>query len=93
MAAHKLSLMQQFYGFPPENVTCLFMGNEEGMAKFFEESESVIYRNVLYPDVTLLLKAVNGNLPTIVFLEDGAVVHEYGFRNMNEAEIKAFMDM
>ena len=93
MAAHKLSLMQQFYGFPPENVTCLFMGNEEGMAKFYEESESVLYRNVLFPDVTLLLKAVNGNLPTIVFLEDGAVVHEYGFRNMNEAEIKAFMDM
>ena len=92
MAAHKLSLMQQFYGFPPENVTCLFMGNEEGMAKFCEESESVLYRNVLYPDVTLLLKAVNGNLPTIVFLEDGAVVHEYGFRNMNEAEIKSFMD-
>ena len=93
MAAHKLSLMQQFYGFPPENVTCLFMGNEEGMAKFYEESESVLYRNVLFPDVTLLLKAVNGNLPTIVFLEDGAVVHEYGFRNMNEAEIKAFMVM
>lgn len=93
MAARKLSLMQQFYGFPPENVTCLFMGNEEGMAKFYEESESVLYRNVLFPDVTLLLKAVNGNLPTIVFLEDGAVVHEYGFRNMNEAEIKAFMDM
>ena len=92
MAAHKLSLMQQFYGFPPENVTCLFIGNEEGMAKFYEESESVLYRNVLYPDVTLLLKAVNGNLPTIIFLEDGAVVHEYGFRNMNEAEIKSFMD-
>ena len=92
MAAHKLSLMQQFYGFPPENVTYLFMGNEEGIAKFYEESESVLYRNVLFPDVTLLLKAVNGNLPTIVFLEDGAVVHEYGFRNMNEAEIKSFMD-
>ena len=92
MAAHKLSLMQQFYGFPPENVTCLFIGNEEGMAKFYEESESVLYRNVLYPDVTLLLKAVNGNLPTIIFLEDGAVVHEYGFRNMNESEIKSFMD-
>ena len=93
MAAHKLSLMQQFYGFPPEKVTCLFMGNEEGMAKFYKASESVLYRNVLYPDVTRLLKAVNGNLPTIVFLEDGKVIHEYGFRNMNEEEIKSFMAM
>lgn len=93
MAAHKLLLMQQFYSFPPEKVTCLFMGNEEGMAKFYEAAESVLYRNVLYPDVTRLLKAVNGNLPTIVFLEDGKVIHEYGFRNINEEEIKSFMAM
>lgn len=93
MAARKLSLMQQFYDFPPENVTYLFVGNEVGVAKFYEASESVLYRNVLYPDVTRLLKAVNGNLPTIVFLKDGKVVHEYGFRNMNEEEIKSFMAM
>lgn len=90
MAAHKLSLMQQFYGFPKENITYLFMGNKEDVEKFYEQSESVQYRDVLYPDVRML-KAVNGNLPVIVFLEDGRVVHEYGFRNMDEAEIKAFM--
>jgi thiol-disulfide isomerase/thioredoxin len=91
MAAHKLSLMQQFYGFPKENITYLFMGTEEGIAGFYEQSESAHYRDVLYPDVARLLKVVNGNLPVIVFLEDGEVVHEYGFRNMDEAEIKAFM--
>lgn len=91
LAAHKFSLMQHFYGFPKEKITYLFMGNEEGIAKFYEQSESARYRDVLYPDVVRFLKAVNGNLPTIVFLENGAVVHEYGFRNMNEAEIKAFM--
>ena len=91
MAAHKLSLMQQFYGFPKENITYLFMGNEEGVASFYEQSESAWYRDMLYPDVARMLKAINGNFPVIVFLEDGEVVHEYGFRNMNEAEIKAFM--
>lgn len=91
MAAQKLSLMQQFYGFPKENITYLFMGNEEDIAKFYEESGSAQYRDLLYPDVARLLKAVNGNFPVIVFLEDGEVVHEYGFRNMNEAEIQAFM--
>ncbi len=91
MGAHKLSLMQQFYGFPKENITYFFMGNEESIAQFYEESGSAQYRDVLYPDVARLLKAVNGNLPVIVFLEDGKVVHEYGFRNMNEAEIKAYM--
>ena len=91
LAAHKLSLMQQFYDFPKESITYLFMGNEESIAKFYEESGSAQYRNVLYPDVVRLLKAINGNFPVIVFLEDGEVVHEYGFRNMNEAEIQAFM--
>ena len=92
MAARKLSLMQQFYGFQKENITYLFMGNEESIAKFYEESGSAQYRDLLYPDVARLLKAINGNFPVVVFLEDGAVVHEYGFRNMNEAEIKTFMD-
>ena len=91
MAAHKLSLMQQFYGFPEDDITYLFIGNEEGIAKFYEQSESAQYWDVLYPDVARLLKAVNGNLPVIVFLEDGSVVYEYGFRNMDEAEIMAFM--
>jgi thiol-disulfide isomerase/thioredoxin len=91
LAAHKLSLMQQFYDFPKENITYLFMGNEESIAKFYEESGSAQYRDLLYHDVARLLKAVNGNFPVIVFLEDGEVVHEYGFRNMNEAEIQAFM--
>ena len=85
LAARKLSLMQQFYGFLEENITCLFMGNEEGIATFYKESGSTRYRSVLYPDVTRMLKAVNGNLPVVVFLEDGEVVYEYGFRNMNEA--------
>ena len=91
MAAHKLSLMQQFYGFPKENITYLFMGNEEGITRFYEQSESVHYRDVLYPNVAQMLKAVNGNLPVVVFLENGAVAYEYGFRNMNEVEIKAFV--
>lgn len=91
MAARKLSLMQQFYGFPKENITYLFMGNEESIDGFYEQSESTRYRDVLYPDVARLLKAINGNFPVIVFLEDGEVVFEYGFRNMNEDEIKTFM--
>lgn len=91
MAARKLSLMQQFYGFPKENITYLFMGNEESIAKFYEESGSAQYRDMLYPDVARMLKVINGNFPVVVLLEDGEIVHEYGFRNMNEAEIKAYM--
>ena len=91
MAAQKLSLMQQFYGFPPENIFFVFMGTEKGVAEFYEKSESVAYSYLLYDDVVKLLKISNGNFPTIVFMDNGEVVHEYGFRNMREEEIKAFL--
>ena len=90
MAAHKLSLMQQFYGFPADRVTYVFVGNEAGIANFYAQSESAAYRNVLYGDVVKLLKIINGNFPTIVFLDEGQMVAEYGYRNMREEEIKAF---
>ncbi len=89
-AARKLSLMQQFHGFPPERITYLFMGNEEGVAGFYEQSESARYRDLLYPDVSRLVKVVNGNFPVVVLMEDGIVIREYGFRNMKEEEIKSF---
>lgn len=91
-AARKLSLMQQFHGFPPERITYVFMGNGESVAKFYELSESEHYRDVLYEDVSLLLHAVDGNLPTIVFMENGEVVKECGLRDMHEDEVKAFFD-
>jgi hypothetical protein len=83
--------MQQFNDFPADNVTYVFMGSEGGIDHFYEKSESVRYRNVLYPEVTRMLQAINGEFPTIVFMDNGVVTHVYGLRNMKEDEIKAFM--
>lgn len=90
-AARKLSLMQQFHGFPRERVTYLFMGDEAEVSRFYELSESDRYREVIYPDARML-KAVKGNLPKIVFMENGEVVKECGLRDMQEDEIKAFFE-
>ena len=92
MAAQKLSLMQKFYGYPAENITYVFMGSEEGIDRFYEQSESARYRNVLFEDVRNLLKITNGNFPLIVLLNNGEVIYEYGFRNMKEEEICGFFE-
>lgn len=91
-AARKLSLMQQFHGFPPERITYVFMGGEAEVSSFYELSESEHYREVIYPD-SRMLKAVSGNLPTIVLMENGEVVKECGLRDMQEDEIKAFFEL
>ena len=90
LSAHKLSLMQQYYGFPAERITYVFIGSEEGIVKFYEKSESACYRNVIYPDVVKMLRIIDGSFPVVVFMENGQVIHEYGSRNMREDEVKAF---
>lgn len=90
LAAQKLSLMQQFYGFPEENVVYVFMGSEDGVEAFYEESGSAPYRHVVYEDARRLIDLNNGRFPLIVMMDHGAIVHEYGLRNMKEEEIKAF---
>lgn len=88
--AHKLSLMQAYYGFPEQDICYIFMGNEEGVEQFFEESESTRYQYVIYDDLKRLLMINNGVFPLVVLLQDGEPVHEYGLRNMKEEEIKIF---
>ena len=92
MAARKLSLMPRFYGFPAKNITCVFVGTSLGVARFYKEVGSPAYRYILCDDIVKVLEIIDGNVPVIVFMENGEVVHEYGFRNMREDEIKAFFE-
>ena len=92
MTAQKLSLMQRFYGFPENDVLYIFMGTEEGVENFYQESESTKYQYIIYGDVVNLLKITNGVFPVLILMEDGTVAREYGFRNMREDEIKAFFE-
>lgn len=91
MSAHKLSLMQQFNGFPHENIFYVFMGSEDGVARFYDVSQSSQYQSVIFDDVVGLVKITQGVFPVILLLENGEVVHEYEFRSMNEKEIGRFM--
>ena len=90
-SAHKLSLMQRFYGFSAENIVYVFMGSEEGKTRFYELSQSRKYQDVIYEDAVNLLRINNGVFPVILLLEDGEVVGEYEFRSMQEDEIREFM--
>lgn len=92
MSAQKLSLMQHFYGFPEKQILYIFMGTEEGVQSFFQESQSTTYPYIIYEDVVGLLKINNGMFPIVVLLDDGEIVSEYGFRNMKEEEMKAFFE-
>ena len=90
MTARKLSLMQQFYDFPEEDILYVFMGTEEGVQNFYQESESTTYPYIIYEDVKNLLKINNGVFPIVILMDKGEVIREYGFRDLKEEEVKAF---
>lgn len=90
MTAQKLDLMRAFHGFPKEDILFVFMGSEEGVRNFYQESELIEYPYIIYEDVVNLLKINNGVFPIVVLMDNGEIVGEYGFRNMKEEEVKAF---
>ena len=90
LAARKLSVMQHHLGFPGQDVVYVFMGSGEEVPSFFTESESAAYSYVIYEDVRRLLSIVKGRFPAIVLLEEGEVVHVYGYSDMDEREINKF---
>lgn len=92
MTAQKLDLMRKFYGFPEEDILYVFMGSEEGVRNFFQESESTKYPYIIYEDVINLLKINNGVFPIVILMDNGKILDEFGFRNMKEAEVKAFFE-
>lgn len=92
MTAQKIDLMRQFYGFPEDDILYVFLGSEEGVLKFYQESESTQYPYIIYEDVKNLLEITNGVFPTVIFMDNGEIIHEYGFRDMKEAEVKAFFE-
>mgnify|MGYP002853487800 CR=1 FL=1 len=91
LAARKITLMQQYYGSNPDNLTYIFlMGDEESVNNFFEKSESERYRHIIYPDFKQLLACIDGEFPTIAFLDNGKLVYQCGLRDMHEDKVKAF---
>ena len=74
-----------------ENVIeALRQEDDKSVDLFFNKSESTRYPYIIYPDPSKLLACVDGDFPTIAFLEDGTLVYQTGFRDMHEDEIKEF---
>lgn len=90
MASHKLSIMQEYYDFPGENVYNYFWGTEEGVEAFYQLSESHRYQHIII-DPKTMIDITMGRMPTIVFLNNGEIELQYGYRNMEEKPIKKFM--
>ncbi len=90
MTAKKLSLMQSYYGFPEEDVVFVFMGTEDDVKRFYEESESIYYQYVIYDNLKRLFMINNGSFPLLVMMNNGVPVQVCGFRNMKEEDLKKF---
>lgn len=91
MSSQKLGIMQEHYDFPEDDVLNVFWGTETGVEEFYRESEAHRYRHIIV-DAKTMIETTNGLMPSLVFLNNGEVKLQYGYRNMEEREIKNFMN-
>lgn len=87
LSAQKLSVMQKETGFESGDICFVFMGTTDGVKSFFAETGLEAYPFVIFQNVIQLLKITNGAFPVLVFCNDGEILYEYGFRDMNERKI------
>lgn len=71
------------------NIAYVFFGNPAGMPEFWEESHSQKF-NYLFVPIEDFFKASGKNLPAVYFVEDGVVKEKYGYRTLEEKNVRAF---
>ena len=71
------------------NIAYVFFGNPAGLPEFWEESHSQKFEYEFVP-IEDFFKASGKNLPAVYFVEDGVVKEKYGYRTLEEKNVRAF---
>jgi len=89
LAAKKVSVMAKNVN-EANDVSFVFANSHVSVDKFLRESNST---NFHYSFITpkRFLEITNGEMPLIIFLEDGNIKAKYGYRDINEYEFIKFM--
>lgn len=85
-AAYKLTILQKQYKLPP--IYSVFIGKEERLQKFMEESRSS-FPYVLYTDKRLM-RITGPEYPIIFYVKDGTVIKKWNYLTLNEEAMKEF---
>ncbi len=72
-----------------ESIKYLFFGNEVSIEAFWQETESTRFPYKIIP-VKEFFEISGPQLPVIYLFENGEVQAKYGYRDINENEIKDF---
>jgi hypothetical protein len=89
LTANKISLIQQNNNI---NTTCIFnifWGEEADLPNFYMKSGASHY-NYDFINVIDFLKITNGVMPIVLLMEDGNIIKQYDYRNIDENYIVEF---
>lgn len=90
LAASKLNIIKQQVGDSETEIIFLFFGDPEDSSSFLKKSDAYDYpMAIIQPD--LFFQISKGSLPGIMLLEEGIVIHDFGYRDMDESVIKNFL--
>jgi len=86
--ARKMSIMANRYDFR-EQVLIIYAGSPETFKEFSATSHSATIPAVAVP-LRDLIRLTKGDLPTILVVEDSAILYRFGYRDLSERDVSNF---
>lgn len=71
------------------NIAYVFFGKPAGLQEYWDESHSKKFNYIFVP-IEDFFKASGSHLPAVYFIEDGVVKEKYGYRTLEEKNVRAF---
>jgi hypothetical protein len=86
MATKKLFMMAK-HTASSDQVLCYFMGDQESIELFWQDAGIEPFPSAIL-DAEEFIHVTEGSFPTILFLENGRIVHRSGYRDFTDWHLR-----
>ena len=84
LSMQRLASIFERHQLDPNLLKIIIVGNSKGVEFFQKETQIDSYPILHYPDPILMIKAINGKFPTMLFMEGKSVYKTVNYRGIDE---------
>jgi hypothetical protein len=91
LSARKMGTMQHRMNIDTSSIITVFGGETTNLDKFYEETNTEPMQSI-FMEADKFLPLTRGRFPAVVLLNNGAIIHAFQYRSIDEEIIKDFFD-